>query len=309
MTKYRNLFATFLLTFSASLYAQNGVYNICDFGALNDTTYLSTTAIQKAIDRCSADGGGIVRVPSGAYNTGSIVLRTGVDLHLDNGATLYGSTDIKDYTPQTTDYISLRTQTPTVQLIYADKASHVSISGNGTIDGRGKVFPKLSLNDEGITRPHLLRFIQCSDICISGITLKNSGCWMQHYLACDRVKIHDITVINRNNYNNDALDLDGCHEVIVSDMIADSDDDGTLAIIIAGSFFVAQKTQAQNLTIRPSGPIIIMPNYDPTDPFTWTRPTPQTKPDRGPQLKTLNNEDGGRKTVALESELRPRNYM
>lgn len=49
---------------------------------------------------------------------------------------------------------------------------------------------------------------------------------MQHYLACDRVKIHGITVINRNNYNNDALDLDGCHNVTVSDMIADSDDDG-----------------------------------------------------------------------------------
>lgn len=56
--------------------------------------------------------------------------------------------------------------------------------------------------------------------------MKNSGCWMQHYLACDRVKIHGITVINRNNYNNDALDLDGCHNVTVSDMIADSDDDG-----------------------------------------------------------------------------------
>ena len=33
-------------------------------------------------------------------------------------------------------------------------------------------------------------------------------------------------MFNRNNYNNDALDLDGCHDVIVSDMVADSDDDG-----------------------------------------------------------------------------------
>lgn len=48
---------------------------------------------------------------------------------------------------------------------------------------------------------------------------------MQHYLACDRVRIDGITVYNRNNYNNDALDLDGCHDVVVSDMIADSDDD------------------------------------------------------------------------------------
>ena len=59
------------------------------------------------------------------------------------------------------DYVSLRTQGETVQLIYADRASNVSISGFGTIDGRGAAFPKLSWNDEGITRPHLLRFINC----------------------------------------------------------------------------------------------------------------------------------------------------
>ena len=72
----------------------------------------------------------------------------------------------------------------------------------------------------------LLRFIDCRDVTVEGITLRNSGCWMQHYLACDRVKIHGIKIFNRNNYNNDALDLDGCHDVVVSDIIADSDDDG-----------------------------------------------------------------------------------
>jgi polygalacturonase len=124
------------------------------------------------------------------------------------------------------DYVSLRTQTSTIQLIYADKANNVVIDGYGTIDGRGRTFKKLSWNDEGITRPHLLRFIQSRDITIKDITLKNSGCWMQHYLACDRLTIDGIKVFNRNNYNNDALDLDGCHEVTVTRMMADSDDDG-----------------------------------------------------------------------------------
>lgn len=201
-------------------------YDIIEYGALSDTTRLSTEAVQKAIDACHTAGGGTVYVPAGNYKIGSIVLRSNVTLNLENGATLYGSTDIADYKPMSTDYVSLRTNVPTVQLIYADNADHVAITGQGTIDGRGKAFPKLSWNDEGITRPHLLRLIRCSDVTVSGITMKNSGCWMQHYLACDRVKIHGITVVNRNNYNNDALDLDGCHNVTVSDMIADSDDDG-----------------------------------------------------------------------------------
>ena len=211
---------------AAALTAKARVYDITDYGAVSDTTRLSTAAVQKAIDSCNAAEGGTVSVPAGNYKIGSIVLRSNVTLNLENGATLYGSTDIADYRPMTTDYVSLRTNVPTIQLIYADNASNVAITGLGTIDGRGKAFPKLTWNDEGITRPHLLRLIRCSDVTVSGVTLKNSGCWMQHYLACDRVKIHGITVINRNNYNNDALDLDGCHNVTVSDMIADSDDDG-----------------------------------------------------------------------------------
>lgn len=211
---------------AAALTAEARVYDITDYGAVSDTTRLSTAAVQKAIDSCNAAGGGTVSVPAGNYKIGSIVLRSNVTLNFENGATLYGSTDIADYQPMTTDYVSLRTNVPTIQLIYADNASNVAITGLGTIDGRGNAFPKLTWNDEGITRPHLLRLIRCNDVTVSGVTLKNSGCWMQHYLACDRVKIHGITVINRNNYNNDALDLDGCHNVTVSDMIADSDDDG-----------------------------------------------------------------------------------
>ncbi len=208
-----------------ALAADAAVYNIVDYGAVSDTTRLSSNAVQSAIDACNNGGGGTVLVPAGNYKIGSIMLKSNVELHLENGATLYGSTDINDYIPVTTDYVSLRTVTPTIQLIYADKADHVAITGQGTIDGRGKAFPKLSWNDEGITRPHLLRLIRCSDVAVTGVTLKNSGCWMQHYLACDRVKIDGITVINRNNFNNDALDLDGCHNVTVSNMIADSDDD------------------------------------------------------------------------------------
>lgn len=217
------ILSTLMILACFSLAARD--YSILDYGAVPDTTRLSTHAIQQAIDRCAVGGGGRVVVPSGEYATGTLVLRSGVELHLESGATLYGSTRLSDYRPMRSSYVSLRTQTETVQLIYADSAEHVSITGLGTIDGRGRAFAKLSWNDEGITRPHLLRFIQCHDVVVSGITLRNSGCWMQHYLACDRVRIEGIMVFNRNNYNNDALDIDGCHDVVVRGMIADSDDD------------------------------------------------------------------------------------
>jgi len=201
-------------------------YNIMAYGAKTDTTKLSTKALQQAIDDCAKAGGGRVIVPTGQYKIGTIILKSNVHLYLEQGATLFGSTDLKDYLPVKSDYVSLRTQTSTIQLIYADKVRNVVIEGFGTIDGRGRAFKKLTWNDEGITRPHLIRFIQSQDITIKDITLKNSGCWMQHYLACDRLKIDGIKVFNRNNYNNDALDIDGCHDVIVRGVMADSDDDG-----------------------------------------------------------------------------------
>ena len=200
-------------------------YNIIDYGAKNDTTVLSTKFVQQAIDDCSRAGGGRVFVPTGSYKIGSIELRSNVHLHLERGATLYGSTRLEDYRPMKSDYVSLRTQTTTIQLIYADRVHNVCIDGYGTIDGRGRAFKKLSWNDEGITRPHLLRIIRGEDVTVRDVTLKNSGCWMQHYLACDRLHIDGIKVFNRNNYNNDGLDLDGCHEVVVTNVMADSDDD------------------------------------------------------------------------------------
>ena len=212
-----------MLVGSLSLMARD--YNILDYGANGFLKFNSTQGIQRAINQCAADGGGRVVVPAGEYMIGTIVLKSNVNLHLQQGAVLYGSTDLKQYKPMKSSYVSLRTQTETVQLIYADSVENVVIDGFGTIDGRGRSFKKLSWNDEGITRPHLLRFIQSRDITVKDVTLKNSGCWMQHYLACDRVIIDGIKVFNRNNYNNDALDLDGCHDVIVRGMMADSDDD------------------------------------------------------------------------------------
>lgn len=218
--------ASIALLAGAWLTASATDYVITAYGATADTTILSTSAIQAAIDDCAGHGGGRVVIPSGSFKTGSLRLRSHVDFHLESGATLYGSTRLSDYTREKSSYVSLRTQTSTVQLFYTENEEDVSISGQGTIDGQGKVFPKLDWNDEGITRPHLIRFISCKGITVSGVTLRNSGCWMQHYLACDNIRITGVRVFNRNNYNNDALDLDGCHNVVVSDLIADSDDDG-----------------------------------------------------------------------------------
>ena len=107
----------FLLTVLLPLTAGAKDYVITDYGAVSDTTRLSTEAIQCAVDACSAAGGGRVVVPAGQYATGTLVLRSHVNLYLEQGATLYGSTDLRDYRPMKSDYVSLRTHTTTIHLL------------------------------------------------------------------------------------------------------------------------------------------------------------------------------------------------
>lgn len=50
-------------------------FKVKDFGAQNDSNYLSTQAIQKAIDACSNAGGGKVLFEPGYYQTGALFVK------------------------------------------------------------------------------------------------------------------------------------------------------------------------------------------------------------------------------------------
>ena len=75
------------------------IYNILDFGAAGDATTNDAAAIQRAIDACTRAGGGTVLVPAGkTFRTGTIELKSNVELHVERGAVLAGSGEWADYT-------------------------------------------------------------------------------------------------------------------------------------------------------------------------------------------------------------------
>ncbi|MFT4523017.1 MAG: polygalacturonase, partial [Bacteroidia bacterium] len=77
-----------LVSVSQSLGA---VHNVVSFGAIADGKTLNTTAIQSAIDAANKDGGGVVSIPKGTFLSGSLMLRSNVQIHLEKGAVLLGS--------------------------------------------------------------------------------------------------------------------------------------------------------------------------------------------------------------------------
>ena len=94
-------------------------YLITDFGAKSGMNILNTAAIQKAIDECAKKGGGNVIVPKGKFMTGALQLKSGVTLYLEKKATLYGSTNPKDYVLNKNSGIII-----TAQLLFAAGAKN-----------------------------------------------------------------------------------------------------------------------------------------------------------------------------------------
>lgn len=88
LTKFFSLCLLLLVTSHAQTLAHDGVFNVRDFGAVGDGRTLDSPAINAAIEAAVREGGGQVVLPAGTYLSGSIRLKSNIDLHLAAGCTI-----------------------------------------------------------------------------------------------------------------------------------------------------------------------------------------------------------------------------
>jgi hypothetical protein len=190
-------------------------YNISDFGAIADGKAINTKAIQKAIDKCNADGGGQVIVPNGTFVTGTIFLKDNVQLYLNPGTVLKGSNKMADYS------------TDANCLIAADKKDNIGIWGTGTIDGSGgdPVFYSPEFANGLSGRPNLFSISNCKHIKLKEFTVLNGARWNIHLINSNYISVDDIKVKSRIVANNDGIDLEDCHYITISNSFFDCGDD------------------------------------------------------------------------------------
>ena len=203
--------------------ATAGEHNVLDRGAKPDGKTLCTAAVQAAVDACAADGGGTVRFPPGTFLTGALVMKSGVALEIDEGATLLGSRNLDDYYGPAVDSDGrpIEGKRAFRNLIHGEGLHDVAIRGAGTIDGSGSAF-----RDKTKSRPKAVYLKDCRNIVIENVKLRNAGSWMQHYRSCENLTIRKIDVFNHVSFNNDGLNVDSCTNVTISGCRVDSDDDG-----------------------------------------------------------------------------------
>jgi polygalacturonase len=208
-------------------------YSIADGGAVGDGATMNTKAIQAVIDRCSAEGGGIVVVPKGVFLTGSIFLKQGVSLRVEKGGTLKGSDQLKDYLPEGASETQRGLQP--FALINADGLTGSVLSGKGTIDGSGQRWwteywklrnakdPDLGFKTR---RPKLVHFTSCNKIGIVDLKLENEAEWCVDFQICNDVVAQNLTIrAGHNAPSSDGIDPDSCSRVLITGCSIEVDDD------------------------------------------------------------------------------------
>jgi len=210
-----------------------------------DGKTLCTQQLQQAINQIHQKGGGRLTLSKGTYLTGGLMLRSGVEIHLEEGATLLGSTNPYDYQSVNVAHTAdNRNDNASMALMIADGAEHISITGKGTIDGQGL---QLALNIDSLhhtgerpdphynvrrlrpsemARPKLLFLYGCKDVLVEGVKFRNSANWGLSFDLCEQVRLQNLDIENRAYWNNDGIDLTDCKHVLVADCLINSADDG-----------------------------------------------------------------------------------
>ena len=236
-------------------------FNILDYGAIGNGRDLDTKSIQSAIDDCYNSGGGRVIVGSGTFLTGTIILKTNVNLHIEKGGVLLASPNESDF-PEFTKYhidVNKLSRFQGAAMIYAECCENVSISGEGKIDGNGYSYVtecepyhagwRYKRNSD-TTLPRLIFLVGCKNVNIDGVTVENAPAgWAYWIHDCDDVCFDNVKVLCSLEFpNNDGIHINSCRNVLVKNSTIYSGDDSI--VIRAANRSLKQRKVCENITVE-----------------------------------------------------------
>ena len=200
-------------------------------------------------------------VRGGRFLTGPIHLRSNVELHVAEGATIAFSRDPAAYLPAVFtrwEGMELMGYSP---LIYAFEQENVAVTGEGTLDGQadrehwwpwkgntvdgwiegtpnqrdartrlmqameaGTPVEQRVFADGSYLRPQFIQPYRCRNVLIEGVTIRNSPMWEIHPVLCTNVTVRNVSIVTTGP-NNDGCDPESCRDVLIEGCLFDTGDD------------------------------------------------------------------------------------
>lgn len=217
------------------------IYDIREFGAVGDAVTINTKCIQKAIDTCEKTGGKVV-FSEGVYLTGSIRLKSNVELCIESTAVLLGSPKCEDY-PEWENLKHVESEKlprgRNACLIFAEECDNIAITGMGTIDCNGQHFVKACpvynggwryerINDK--TPPRVVFFTGCKNVKVTDVTMTNQPAGWSYWIHdCDYVHFDRVKILADVSYpNNDGIHINSSRNVTVSNSCITTGDDAII---------------------------------------------------------------------------------
>ena len=218
-------------------------FDITRYGAKADGKTEATEAIRKAIDACAAAGGGTVLAPAGTFLTGAIHLKSRINLHVAEGATLLFSTDPKLYPIVYTRFEGTECMNYS-PLIYAWEQTDIGVTGSGTLDGQAaqenwwnwkrstRLNPDadrkllVSMGDKDVPvkdrvfgeghylRPNFFQPYRCTNVLIEDVNIRRSPMWELNPVLCRNVTVRNVK-IDSHGPNNDGCDPECCTDTLI----------------------------------------------------------------------------------------------
>jgi polygalacturonase len=217
------------------------VYTVNDFGAINNGLILATEAIQQAIDKCAANGGGRVAFEPGVYLTGAVFLKSNVNLHIDKDVEIRGVIGLEEYPDIHTRVAGIMMDWPAA-IINVLEQENVALSGTGTIHAQGRYHwerywkmrteytPKglRWASDYDCKRVRTILVSDSKDVTVKDMHLKQAGFWTIHILFSSHITVDGVHINNNidgHGPSTDGIDIDSSSRILVQNCKIDCNDD------------------------------------------------------------------------------------
>ncbi|MGD0365882.1 MAG: glycoside hydrolase family 28 protein [Acidobacteriaceae bacterium] len=295
-----------------------GIFDVRAYGGVGDGKAVDTPAINKAIDAAAAAGGGTVVFPAGTWLSFSIHLKSHVALYLAQGAIIVaadsplpggatgyngGTYDAAEPNAPWEDYQDYGHNHWHNSLIWGEGISDISITGPGTIYGKGLSFganrtargnyPIYVAEQAGVGNKSIA-LKNCHNVLLRDFSILKGGHFGLLLTGVDNLTVDNLTI----DTDRDGMDIDCCRNVHVSNCTVNSPwDDG---ICPKSSYALGYARATENVTITNC---YVTGDYELGSVLdgTFKRFAPDVRVGRTGRIKCGTESNGGFKNITISN--------